>query len=285
MSYSNNNSLGLDNLSDDSPTTRECTGFTQINNNVINNIKCGDAFLVWCYLYSKTPNWKTIKQNIRNVYGFGDAKIKKIFCYLRRANLIEYVQNKGAKGQYQSVQIRILTGKKFDKTQAWLDDAPVVQKPAPAVVHTNGNEGLRNTDITKDIKEHNTESICATDVTHESEPCAFNEFWNIYPIKKNKSRAKRIWDKKKLNKIAVLICNDVSHRQVNDSSWADEQFIPHPSTYLQNDRWTDAITINQPKASGGKNTGGDALSRVINKHLKTHGETYEQHGNTYNPLR
>lgn len=284
MRESNDNSLGLDNLSDDSPTTRECTGFTQINNNVINNIKDGDAFLVWCYLYSKTSNWKTIKQNIKNVYGFGDTKIKKIFSYLKRANLIEYVQNKGAKGQYQSVQIRILNGKKFDKTQAWLEDAPVVQKTAPAEVCTNGNEGLRNTDITKDIKEHNTKDISATDVTQESEPCAFNTFWDIYPVKKNKIRAKKIWDKKKLNKIAVLICNDVSNRQVNDSAWADEQYIPHPSTYLQNERWNDTVTT-QPKYTCSKSNGGDALSRVINKHLNK-GNVYDHStGNTIDPLR
>jgi hypothetical protein len=286
MSEPNDNSLGLDNLSDDSPTTRECTGFTQINNNVINNIKDGDAFLVWCYLYSKTPNWKTIKQNIRNVYGFGDAKIKKIFSYLRRANLIEYVQNKCAKGQYQHVQIRILNGKKFDKTQAWLESAPHVQKPTLAEVHTNGNEGLRNTDNTKDINKHNTKDICATDVARQhANDDSFENYWKINPVKKNKIRAKRIWDRKKLYKIELLICDDVKNRLENDSQWQNCQYIPHPSTYLQNELWNDEITPKEAFVQNKKPNGGDSLSRVINKYLSKSGVTYDQHGNTIDSFR
>lgn len=248
MSEFNSNSSYYDNLTDYSHTSRESTGFTQINNNVINNIKNGDAFLVWCYLYSKTPNWKTIKQNIRNVYGFGDAKIKKIFSYLNRANLIEYVQNKCAKGTFQSVQIRILNGKKFDKTQAWLEDAPVVQKTAPAVNRTNGNEGLRNTDITKDLNKHNTDNNSATDVAHETDNSAFDEFWKTYPIKRNRFRAKRIWDKKKLSHLAENIIHDVCNRLVNDDAWSDKKFIPHASKYLEHERWNDDISnYHKPK--------------------------------------
>lgn len=284
MSDPNNNQSLYENLSDDSPSIRECTGFTQINNNVINNIKNGDAFLVWCYLYSKTPNWKTIKQNIKNVYGFGDLKIKKIFSYLRRANLIEYVQSKSANGHYERVQICVLNGKKFDKTQCWLDDAPVVQKTAPAVNCTNGNDELRNTDITKDLNEHNTDSYSATDVAQEREADNFNSFWDIYPIKKNKIRARKIWERKKLNKIAVLIMNDVAKRQVHDSQWQDVQFIPHPSTYLQNELWQDEMsTASPPKTKSTTQSNGDAMSRAVNKYLG--GNTYDQHGRTFDPLR
>ncbi len=235
--------MTYDNLENESKTILEGTGFTQISNNVINNIKDGDAFLVWCYLFSKTRNWKTIKQNIRNVYGFGDVKIKKIFSYLKRANLIEYVQNKGAKGQYQSVQIRILNGKKFDKTQSWLDDAPQVQKTTPAVLCTNGNEGLRNKDITKDLNKHNTDSNSASDDAHKkANDDSFENYWKINPVKKNKIRAKRIWDRKKLYKIEIVICADIKNRLENDTQWQNPQFIPHPSTYLQNELWNDEIT-------------------------------------------
>ena len=203
---------------------------------------------------------------------------------MNRAKLIEYVQGKSAKGTFTPVQIRILNGSKFDKTQAWIENAPHVQKPTLAVNCTNGNDELLNKEITKDIKEQDNKDISATDVTHENEVCAFNTFWNIYPVKKNKIRAKKIWDKKKLNKIAVLICNDVSNRQVNDSAWADEQYIPHPSTYLQNERWNDTVT-SQPKYTSSKSKGGDALSRVINKHLNK-GNVYDHStGNTVDPLR
>ncbi len=284
MSDQNDNSLDYDNVHPDDKPLRESTGFSQINNNVINNIKNGDAFLVWCYLYSKSSNWKTIKSNIKNVYGFGDLKMKQIFSYLKRAKLIEYVQSKCANGKFGTVQIRILNGAKFDKNQAWIEDAPVVQKTAPAVHRTNVNDELLNKDNTKYLKEHNTKSNnSASDDAHPSLESGFDEFWNIYPVKKNKIRAKRIWERKKLNKIAVLICNDVRNRQINDTAWSDEQFIPHPSTYLQNERWKDIICTHKKQTS--KGNGSDALSRVINKHLNK-GVTYDHStSNTIDPLR
>ncbi len=76
------------------------------------------------------------------------------------------------------------------------------------------------------------------------------------------------------------ICNDLVNRIKNDSQWQDKQYIPHPATYLVNELWNDEISERKSKSSG-----GDALSRVINKHLNNKGHTYDQHGNTYDPLR
>jgi hypothetical protein len=285
MSHSNNNNSFYNNIHPESKTLIEGTPFTQINNQVINHIKNGDAFLVWCYLYSKSSNWKTIKQNIKNVYGFGDAKINKIFSYLNRAKLIEYVQGKCANGRFSSVQIRILNGSKFDKTQSWTECAPHTPKTIDAVTHANGNDELLNKDNTKEIKKHNNKSNCATGVAQEFEKEAlFLIFWNLYPIKKNKLRTKKLWFKNRLNLIHDLILKDLSNRIHHDSQWQDRQFIPHPSTYINNELWNDEIIIAQSNSSDKKKS-GDALSRVINKHLNK-GNVYE-HGtsNTIDVLR
>lgn len=69
----------------------------------------------------------------------------------------------------------------------------------------------------------------------------FEEFWALYPVKKNKIRSKKYWDKKKLYKIATLICTDVQNRMNNDFYWQKKQFIPHPSTYLNDELWNDEI--------------------------------------------
>lgn len=146
----------MKNIDNESKTIIEETGFTQVGNNVINNIKSGDAFLVWCYLYSKSKDWKVIKQNIKNVYGFGDEKLKKILSYLKRANLIEYVQDKGEKGRFASVQIHVLNGSKFDITQDWICHAPHERFSERAVNCANGNDELLNKDNTKERKESTT---------------------------------------------------------------------------------------------------------------------------------
>lgn len=278
------NKDSFDALSLDSKTRRQSTGFTQISNNVINNIKDADAFLVWCYLYSKPSTWKTIKSNIKNVYGFGDAKMAQIFSYLRRANLIEYVQEKCANGKFAQVVIVVLNGLDFDKNQPFKENAPLPPKTAPTVNRTNGNDELINKDNNKYVKENNTKSNSASVDAHVPLKDGFDDFWKIYPVKKNKVRSKRIWERKKLYKIHELILKDLSLRKSLDAQWKEPQFIPHPSTYLQNELWNDDLMPEVTKPST-KTNGGDALSRVINKHLKNNGETYDQYGNTYDPLR
>jgi hypothetical protein len=284
MSDQNHNSSSYESIHPDSKTLLEGTGFTQINNAVINNIKDGDAFLVWCYLYSKTTNWKTIKENIKNVYGFGDKKLREIFSYLNRARLIEYVQGKCANGKFSSVQIRILNGAKFDKTQAYTESAPVGQKHARAVNRTGGNDGLRNKENTKERKEHNTDSNSASNDAHVCLDNGFNDFWNLYKVKKNKVRAKKIWERKKLHEIHEMILNNVAKRNELDSQWQAEQFIPHPSTYLHNELWTDSFTEITFNSNCPANK-GDALSRVVNKYMNQ-GETYDHAtGSTIDPFR
>jgi hypothetical protein len=211
------------------------------------------------------------------------VKIKKIFSYLNRSNLIEYVQAKSANGKFAHVQIRISNGSKFDKTQAWLESAPHVQKSTPPGNHTNGNDELLNKENTKERKEHNTESNSATGVAQADPSHGFNEFWKIYPVKKNRVRAKKIWEKKKYSPIVVMILADVMKRSELDSQWHDKQYIPHPSTYLTNELWNDEVTTQEPEAK--KGNGSDALSRVINKHLYK-GNVYDHDsGNTIDPLR
>lgn len=258
--------MSYEDLQDDSKVLRECTGFTQINNSVINNIRNGDAFLVWCYLYSKTTNWKTIKSNIQNVYGFSDKKVHKIFSYLKRANLITYTQRKRADGKFESVQIKILNGAKFDKTQAYTECAPHTPKKAIAEMGSSPNYELRNKDNTKERKEHNKESYSATDVAPARDDMTFDEFWKIYPIKKNKIRAKRIWEKEKFKLIVTLICSDVLKRTRQEPQWQEKQFIPHPSTYLSNKLWEDEfIEPTTPRKSSGKSSSFDAYQADLKK--------------------
>lgn len=74
---------------------------------------------------------------------------------------------------------------------------------------------------------------------------SFCAFWNLYPRKVEKKRAFKIWQK--LNpdeKLAKAILSAVE-RQKN-SEWKDREFkhIPHPSTWLNGERWNDEI---QPK--------------------------------------
>ena len=70
----------------------------------------------------------------------------------------------------------------------------------------------------------------------------FEEFWNLYPVKKGKKTAEQKWcrlDRETQN----LILADIPERK-NDDGWK-RGYIPHPTTYLNQERWNDEITPYQ----------------------------------------
>lgn len=68
----------------------------------------------------------------------------------------------------------------------------------------------------------------------------FPEFWSAYPRHENQKRALDIWRRKRLDSKADAIIADVRHRTASHRPWL-EGFIPHATTYLNGERWNDAI--------------------------------------------
>jgi len=79
----------------------------------------------------------------------------------------------------------------------------------------------------------------------------FDEFWAQYPTghRKAKKRAREIWARKRLDDRADEIMADLARRPVHDDQWR-QGYIPNPSTYLNQERWTD--DYRQPAAQGAR---------------------------------
>lgn len=69
----------------------------------------------------------------------------------------------------------------------------------------------------------------------------FEDFWATYPRKEKKKEAQRIWIRDKLERKADMIIDDIRQRQLRHDRWVDRQFVPLPSTYLNNESWNDEI--------------------------------------------
>jgi hypothetical protein len=72
--------------------------------------------------------------------------------------------------------------------------------------------------------------------------CAFNsknfeEVWSVYPNKANKKKAVEKWNRLSED-IQTKIINNVKERVINDSQW-QRGYVPHLTTYLNNERWED----------------------------------------------
>lgn len=76
-------------------------------------------------------------------------------------------------------------------------------------------------------------------ITTEKYIVHFDQFWNVYPKKINKKEAQDIWTKKNLDSIAQIIINHIIERTAKDRQWQNEQYIPHPTTFLANEKWND----------------------------------------------
>ncbi len=95
--------------------SNEAIPYTQINTYVIQNISDMEAGFVWVYLLSKPENWSVIKTHVKNHFGIGAQKIKKIFSYLAKHGLIQYVRTRSPQGQLLTSEIRVLNGSQFNK--------------------------------------------------------------------------------------------------------------------------------------------------------------------------
>lgn len=71
-------------------------------------------------------------------------------------------------------------------------------------------------------------------------PDGFVEFYSAYPRKVSKQAALKAWKALKPDTdLARVILADVQRRCEGEWSGKDKQYIPHPSTYLNQRRWED----------------------------------------------
>lgn len=72
---------------------------------------------------------------------------------------------------------------------------------------------------------------------------AFETFWKAYPRKVGKDAARKAWKKKgcTVNLLEKMLVTLEAQRQCKQWQKEDGQFIPHPSTWLNEGRWDDEV--------------------------------------------
>ncbi|MCP4342919.1 MAG: hypothetical protein GY799_29560 [Desulfobulbaceae bacterium] len=68
----------------------------------------------------------------------------------------------------------------------------------------------------------------------------FSEWYAIYPVKKSKSKALISWDRQSLDSRADELIEILKNQVANDKQFLTG-YAPHPSTYLNGQRWSDEI--------------------------------------------
>jgi len=86
-----------------------------------------------------------------------------------------------------------------------------------------------NTSIS-DMEDSDTE-------TPEDRTSDFQVFWEVYPKKSAKKKAETAWNRLPEKKKAAAL-QDIKRGRFDK---VDRQFIPHPTTYLNGERWEDEM--------------------------------------------
>ena len=76
----------------------------------------------------------------------------------------------------------------------------------------------------------------------------YDQFWLEYPKKRDKAGCLRIWTRKKLDSKLDQILSSL-RKQKESSQWTRDagQYIPNPSTWLNQERWEDSISVGKEK--------------------------------------
>ena len=83
----------------------------------------------------------------------------------------------------------------------------------------------------------------------------FEEFWKAYPRKVNKKEAITSWNKANTPDLEILIQS--IEKQKTSDQWLrnNGQFIPYPSTWLNQERWADELTYGGNNGTNQRNFG------------------------------
>lgn len=97
----------------------------------------------------------------------------------------------------------------------------------------------------KKTKGNNTNGTSSVEADGRITSGQFDQFWEIYPRKVDKGKAKKSWEQlctsksKQKDRPTWSTIHQAILSQSTTERWANPEFIPHPSTWLNQFRWLD----------------------------------------------
>ena len=121
---------------------------------------------------------------------------------------------------------------------------------------TNQKDKDNDNDNDNDKEDIDTFALKGSGISPGEGP--FDVFWRAYPRKTGKGDARKKFTRA-LEKTTFETIMNALERVKSSAQWQRDggQFIPHPATWLNQERWDD-----DPGAAGGSADGGDNLRRL-----------------------
>lgn len=187
--------------------------FEAISRHAIENIVSSDAIALFVVMAMCPESWVFHKRWIKERLGWGEHKYRAAMGELTDAGYISYVQTTDGD-----------TGR-FNGTEIWFS-----QETTEASVFRASEKPLSG----KSTPLEKTESLEKTEKENIYPP--FDDFWSLYPRKEGRKLAVRKWDRMTQKERESAL----AHLRSAPYADRDRQFIPHASTYLNQERWAEA---------------------------------------------
>jgi uncharacterized protein YdaU (DUF1376 family) len=140
--------------------------------------------------------------------------------------------------------------------------------------HSEGNATNTNTNTNTNTKQHHNGAVDKSPVDNSME--LFELFWYHYPKKVGKEAARKAWKKLKPDGFLCEQMNTALAWQKQSDQWQKDggQFIPNPSTYLNQGRWLDQQMEKPAAKKLGKagSASAEAAERFLNKGREQDGD-------------
>jgi uncharacterized protein YdaU (DUF1376 family) len=154
----------------------------------------------------------------------------------------------GASSQKTRKLWQVLSQFFYEKDGAFFNKRMVKEIAKAAEISTKRSEAAKK----KWAASADASADAIADTTHNPQPTykdktpnvqtasRFDEWWDAYDLKKNRKKALEIWKRRKLDGMADELIADAQNRHQHDADWK-RGFQPHPTTYLNGDRWNDEL--------------------------------------------
>lgn len=218
--------------------------FTLIPNSISRSTELpARAKAVYIFMRSHRDGWNITTTSVAHALGMNKDTVAKAINDLIESGHMRRIEKRAESGRFAGWDYEVLSGyfpvsEEFGSGDLAGSGKPASGKPA------SGNSGrIRRlySKKTKEITSLSQEDHAQTSGSSERESRSdrFDEFWDAYPRKvgKKKARAKFAAAIKAAGDAQRVI--DGAQRLAADPNLPEKRFIPHPTTWLERGGWDD----------------------------------------------
>lgn len=208
--------------------------YTQVDNQILNNKDLSlKAKGLYAFLCSKPDDWEFSYNWLTFQLQEGEKALRSAVKELVEIKILLRTPKRDENNNFAGWDWII---NPTEKDLENLKD-PFRKLPTPEVAKTgtsqNGDEISNNKTSKTKLNNNNNNNICE-----------FENFWIIYKRKIDKGRAEKSFNRLTAQEKILAVAGAKKWAEKWETEKTDLEFIPHPTTWLNNKRWEAEIIIN-----------------------------------------